>query len=149
MLYSLIGGGGHYRTAPRHTLAGADWTSVHNVSGPGLSGFGSGGEMMAARRRISFTVVMVPDCEPCVAVRQLVEETARANAKLGIDLHVIDVFDDPGTVVKSRAMVTQRSLSRRRREAKSRRGNRRLVGSLTPPPPSGAATCQQTGRSRT
>ena len=140
MLYSLIGGGGHYRTAPRHTLAGADWTSVHNVSG---------GDMMAARRRISFTVVMVPDCEPCVAVRQLVEETARANAKLGIDLHVIDVFDDPGTVAKSRAMVTQRSLSRRRREAKSRRGNRRLVGSLTPPPPSGAATCQQTGRSRT
>lgn len=46
----------------------------------------------------------MPDCEPCIAGRELVEEIARANAKLSIDLHVIDVLDDPEAVVKSRAM---------------------------------------------
>lgn len=60
--------------------------------------------MMAARTRISFTVVVVPDCEPCIAGRELVEEIARANAKLSIDLRVVDVLGDPKAVVKSRAM---------------------------------------------
>ena len=65
---------------------------------------GKGGTL-AARRPILFTVVVAPNCESCDAARELVEDVARANTQLGVDLHVVDVVDDPKAVIKLRAMT--------------------------------------------
>ena len=61
--------------------------------------------MVATQQEISLTILVVPGCKPCDAALELVGDVVRANAKLGIDLHVVDVLDDPESVVKSRAMT--------------------------------------------